>query len=236
MCDIEDNFEFDYVDSEYNPYTMPSYAVEPEAIKEIRSKRVPSEIINSAITIFYTLENPNGKTQKVFKKEKRDRRIFVCIYSAYNMEGLPMDPKHLALMIGMNIHIDKAFNENMFKIEIDPILLSKFYLRRLNEVKKDIELNVDGIIEEVKRIYDICNETEEGHDYLVNSPVKSISIGILYFYLYIHDFADIYKDYLKDAWYLSFNCIKKYYVSISNLYNTFHFTCNLHIHYLYLNL
>jgi len=85
MCDIEDNFEFDYVDSEYNPYTMPSYAVEPEAIKEIRSKRVPSEIINSAITIFYTLENPNGKTQKVFKKEKRDRRIFVCIYSAYNM-------------------------------------------------------------------------------------------------------------------------------------------------------
>jgi len=211
--------DYELVDTEYTPYVATTTVSDPEAVRDIKNKNLPPIITNYAIEIYYKLENT--QVTKILKKKRRYRKIFVCIYNAYVIAGYPMDPRHLLALLPEfgDLQIDKAFNENLYKIEIDPILLCKFYIDRLNEVNTKNELIVDEIINELKEIYDICVSSPAGKDYIENSPVKTISIGILYFYLYINGMADIYKNNVSIAWYLSSNCIKKYYNNISFIYN-----------------
>lgn len=206
---------------EYNTNNTPSNQVEPECVQIIRKlDKFTPEIIEYAIDVYYTIERNLSKCgHKVIKQHRRKKRIFVCIYLAYNRLGTPVDPKYITRLLDSDISIDEAFNENRIDFVVDPIQLSRFYIQQLNELCPTYQLNVDQIQSMISGILDICKETNIGTAQIINMPAKNIAIGTLYLVLENQGYIDTYRSILHEAWYLTPACINRYYENISTLYN-----------------
>ncbi|MHB1910308.1 MAG: hypothetical protein ACYCQJ_15730 [Nitrososphaerales archaeon] len=212
-----------YQDDDYNPYGSSQATTEPEGIRELKAlTQFSNQIVSEAISVYRDLDRQDefGR-QKALKKDKRLRRIFICLYMAYNRLGFPVDPKYLIQQLGYGVkcNFDKAVNENNLNLIIDPVRLAEFYLKRLVTVS-NYNLDIPLILQEVSTLLEECRGSEIGRDYIDNTPAKVISIGaICYVLTYIHDEYDKFKLKLATAWYLSPSCVRKYRDKISEIYN-----------------
>jgi hypothetical protein len=200
-----------------------------EAVQVIKQMNtLSSEVLNKAIEIYHFLEDrpvmSKGKPgSTVVKQGRRNRRIFTCVYMAFNECGYPADQHYVANLCGLSCNdIDRAFNEAPCSIEVDPNLLIRFYIEGLNHIaqKQDLKMqfDVDETVSQIRDIYKNCMLTKTGKDTLTNYPVKSVSVGLVYYYLQIQDHTKIFEKHLLDHWHLSLACIKKYGAVINEIY------------------
>ena len=215
----------------HNSYNIPLKGVETDSNNSIRLlPNIPKEVITLAIDIankLYRLKNHNEQGiqigPKVLKKDSKDKRDFVCVFAAFNELGFPVDQEYVAELISFPKNmIDKAFKENSLTIQINPMLLSKFYIKKLNDLGLEYKFDIDNIAEEIGKIIDLCNKTIIGKHIISGNPAKNTAIGALYLYLTIYNSSilEVFKPYLASAWYISPTSYKRYYEQISKAYNT----------------
>lgn len=215
----------------HNAYNIPMKGTETDVNSSLRAiPNVSTEIINAAINIanmLYRQKNCNDEGiqigPKVLKKDSKDKRDFVCIFAAFNELGCPVDQEYVSDLINFpRQQMEKAFKENRLNINVDPVLLSKFYVRRLNDLGLEYILDVEKVANNVRDIIKICNSTKTGRDIISSNQVKPIAIGALYFYLSVFnsDLLDYFKQYLAHAWYISPTSYKRYCELISYAYNS----------------
>ena len=219
-----------FTENDYNRFITPVSVHEPEGIIQLKKLSIiPEDVRTKAIEIYYELEEKMlniksmlgaNKKPKGMKQNKRLRRLFVCIFRAYNELGHPVDQCYLAEKLGLpKSKIDTAFSENQSYMIINPILLTRFYAKQLEEAVPSIQIDIDQLLEEIQRIYDMCIKSEKGQSTIENNSAKTIAVGLLYFYLQTKDMDHLFKPFVEKAWDLSLTCIRRYADIISTLFN-----------------
>lgn len=215
----------------HNAYNIPLKGSENDINHSLRClPNIPPEVVNVAINIankLYKQKNCNDEGiqigPKVLKKDSKDKRDFVCIFAAFNELGCPVDQEYVADLIKFQrSNMEKAFKENGLNITINPILLSKFYVRRLNDIGLGYTFDIENVAKNVENIINTCNNTKTGRDIISGNPVKTTAIGALYLYLTIFNsnVLEIFRSHLAHAWYISPTSYKRYYELISFAYNS----------------
>lgn len=201
--------------SGYSPYaTLVSNAC-PEAVKVIRQLNIPPEVSSQAVENYYKYE-----TEKLRTKRKT-WRVFLYVYMAYNDLDNPVDPIYVANLIGMNTkEIEQAFNDSNVQIIIDPAKLSRYYINSINNNLIDTKLDIDSIQQHVKTIIETCSRKPSGKEFIENNPAKNVCVGIICFFLLDYSSLNIPKDIFEQSCCLSWACINKYRIQISEYYNS----------------
>lgn len=207
----------------YSQFTTPTNVGEPDIIQSIKKLELSSEVIAKAIDIHYRMEAENNKrTQhnKGLRTGKKERRIFVYVFIAFNELGTPMDPVHIASITRIaSEEIEQAFNEASVAIKIDPIKYSRYYAESINNYIKPTQLDINVVENNVRMIIDTCKRTKSGQETLNNNPAKNVAVGVLCFYLLDVARLNINRNIFQTAFHLSWACINKYYKEIATLYN-----------------
>jgi hypothetical protein len=222
----------------YSQFTTHTAIAVPEAVTIIQQLGLPPEVTTHAINVFYRLENESAKQThriKSLRKKRKDRRVFICVLIAYNELDCPMDPVVVANITHLpHTEIEQAFNESEINITIDPVKLTKYYLRTINanliesansrgqanKTSVELQLNLDIVYQEIAKIVKICKQKASGREVIDNSPAKHISIGVICFYIFDIVQMNIPRLIIEKACNLSWACITKYHKQIALLYNT----------------
>jgi transcription initiation factor TFIIIB Brf1 subunit/transcription initiation factor TFIIB len=206
----------------YTPHVTPVTQSEPEVIRIIRGLNINPEIQAMAVETYYQLESDEKKFQgKVtpVKARRKERKVFTCVFIAFNNNGYPADPNYVSDLTGMDKgEIETAFNELLTPVTVDPIKLARHYLLRIiksHNYNPDI---TEQIMNEIRQIYNVCNQNSP--DYINNSPAKNIAIGIIIFNLTKTHSCVLNKDRLSEDLYLSWPQVRKHSESISKIYNS----------------
>lgn len=217
---MDDEYIQEYYDDKYTNNIVTISKNEPDILYKIKSlDNIPSNVIMKTLEI---LEVISSKNKKNVKKKNKDKRIFVCLFMAYNDLDMPVDPYYLCEKLNIDVFlINSAFKLNKIDIKVDPIKLSKFYINNLNEVCKTHILNVDYLIEKIEKIISVCSQNSSGKSLLHSTNVKIISIGSIFFYFktYEEKLIKIYKNFFSKAWYSEIQCIRRYGNLIGYAYN-----------------
>ncbi len=220
----------------YSQFTTHTAIAVPEAVVVIQQLGLPPEVTARAITVFYRLENESAKQVhriKSLRRKRKERRIFLCVLIAYNELDCPMDAVAVANITHLDhSEIEQAFNESEINITIDPVKLTKYYLRAINTnlidlvngrgfVKSSVELqlNAEVVHQEITKIVKICKQKASGREVIDNSPAKHISVGVICFYIFDIVQMNIPRLVIERACNLSWACITKYHKQIALLYN-----------------
>lgn len=207
--------------SGYSQFTSPTSLVIPEAVGAIQRLKLPYEISSKAVEIFYRLETTGNKKVKSLRSRRKNRRIFLSVFLAYNELGCPRDPIAVANAIQMDTsEIEQALSESPINIVIDPIELSQFYTQQINQISPEIAFNVPEVKSEIQRIIETCKQSQVGRETCNNSPAKHIAVGALCFYILEILGLPIPRDIFEKACFLSWACLTKYHREVVALYNT----------------
>lgn len=213
----------------------------PEVVNHIKNfeRVIPSEVINRAIEIYYSLNFTyhstknnlygRGTKTKSVKGNRQKKLIFFCIFKAYDDLDQTVDPYYVANLVEMNqLDTNQAFNECCpnGKFTITPDRFINFYLDRIQEIIDEagvgIKLDQKEIYDNVKNIIETCQNTQFGKNTLNNIPSGKIAIVSIYFYLTrfcsIPQLTDI--AIFEEAGYLSGACIRNYLETIEKCYNS----------------
>ncbi|MEM3858048.1 MAG: hypothetical protein QW478_01435 [Candidatus Micrarchaeaceae archaeon] len=212
--------ENDIVINNYNHFGNVISSKIPDVIENISKLPIEEEVKVKAHEIYYRLPN-NGKN---VKSKQKFQLIFYCVWTAYLELGYPQDPCFLGNIIGIKKNdIDKAFNKYSEKplLIINPEDMVELYIKKINSYLDDKKFNEQVVVEEVKKILQQIRKTKAGEEWIMNTPVKIVSIVAIYFYLndikqskYIEDISIIEKTCL-----LSWACIKRYHEILEKYYN-----------------
>lgn len=158
------------------------------------------------------------------KNNKKRIRLFVCLFSAYNDLGYPVDPRYIFEKMNMDqkFSVIKAFNENPLPIYINPEKYFSFYVDNLNRYLENNQLLLERekIISESITFCRECMKVRSGRDYIENAMSKAVCIGILYYYLVVHSLVPRCRPYICKAWYVAKTTYINYYKAILNVYNS----------------
>lgn len=213
----------DLVNTGFSSNVTPIMSVIPDIVSVINSLRLPSEIIQKSVDIYYRLESDKRQLYKAktIKQKRKARRIFLCIFIAYNELDQPVDPILVARLVDLPIdEIEHAFNESGAKIVVDPVKLSRHYTQMINSCLTDRQLSIEVVEFNVDRIITVCKRTPVGREILDNNSVKYITVGALMFYLSDIAALNIPRSVIEHATHLSWACINKHQLQIAQLYNS----------------
>lgn len=191
--DINENFLADTCDSDQKlEFKDRRPTLTQKRISEL--DMIPQQIKNDALQILNDVHV--AVSSRTFKQKTQDEIIFYCLFHSYNKNEIPIDPKYILKLLGINskkFSINKALalnlNENK-NLSQNFETLTTFYLTNYFNLLKDhkIPINKDKkivIIKAIKFINSILDE-EDKHIYkwIRTTAVSKAVIGMLSSFIY----------------------------------------------------
>lgn len=222
---MEEEVEFSM--SGYTQNITMSQGTTSDIIKTIQNynETFDTDVLNRAICIYSRLNRIFN--YKSIKKDKKKQLIFYCIFNAFYELNSAVDPCFLAEKLGMKKNeVDRALNtyNNEGTIIYLPERFVGFYINNFNRIleKHNIgHMNIKIAMEGTISVIEECRNKSDNYQ-LFNNNARVIAIASLYFYLAAISGWDMnqYNKLYEEACYLTWNCIKKYYLEVSNIYNS----------------
>lgn len=218
MDDIPEDTAYIYKGSEAHPIYTTQHAIprsdERTIRHDLKKLGLPNNIVNIADSIF---QNNDFGT-----KRGRSRKMlyFYCSFTAYNKEGIPVDPNNLATICGLaRSDISKALSMGSHNNNINNAIVKytpKNYIPLHFKKLKDIIKFPDGAIEE---IYGITDEVMNLKPSLDDENPLTVAAAIMVFYLEIFCNFTIDKKKYKSIFGRSDITVNKIKKIINNVYN-----------------
>jgi len=208
----------------YSQYTKLKSVAKPDIVLSIEKLNLDQTITSRAIQTYYNLQNlPDRATaSKInFKKSRKQRRIFLCVFLAFIEVDHPRDPVWVAQLVNLDSgDVQQALNECPVAIRLDHVKLGLFYIEQLNKIFPDCQIPINQVETNIREIFNLCNEAPNGTELINSSSAKYIAVGIVYFYLTDLLGLRYTRENCESVFYLSWACIYKHYQLIVQLYNT----------------
>lgn len=191
--DIDENFLSDTGDSDRkSEFKDRRPTLTQKRISEL--DMIPQKIKNDALQILNEIHI--ALSSRTFKQKTQDEIIFYCLFNSYNKNNVPIDPKYILKLLGINskkFSINKALSlkSNESKdlaqnFETLAVFYLTNYFKLLHEYQ--IPINTDKklvIVKAIKFINSILDE-EDKHIYkwVRTTAISKAVIGMLSSFIY----------------------------------------------------